>query len=118
MYNQTLIDALSDVATQVAQIHSTDRQLVDAQHALDAQTKAYRLAIVRYKSGLSEQLQVLNADDNRLAAETAVVNIQMNRRNMQIALVKAMGGGFDASRAGLATVETPIAAPPDGGSTQ
>ena len=113
-YNQTLINALSDVATQVSQIHSADRQLVDAQQALDAQTKAYQLALVRYKAGLNEQLQVLNADDNRLAAETAVVNLQMDRRGMQIALIKALGGGFDASRDGLAAVaETPIPAPSD-----
>ncbi|MFM0319021.1 efflux transporter outer membrane subunit [Paraburkholderia nemoris] len=110
-YNQTLINALSDVATQVTQIHSTDRQLIDAQQALDAQTNAYQLALVRYKAGLNQQLQVLNADDNRLAAETAVVNLEMNRRGMQIGLIKAMGGGFDASHAGLAAnTETPIPA--------
>jgi NodT family efflux transporter outer membrane factor (OMF) lipoprotein len=117
-YNQTLINALSDVATQVTQIHSADRQLVDAQQALDAQTKAYQLAIVRYKAGLTQQLQVLNADDNRLAAETAVVNLEMDRRTMQIGLVKALGGGFDASRSGLvATAETPIPAPSNGTAT-
>jgi NodT family efflux transporter outer membrane factor (OMF) lipoprotein len=114
-YNQTLINALSDVATQVSQIHSADRQLVDAQQALDAQTKAYQLALVRYKSGLNQQLQVLNADDNRLAAETAVVNLEMDRRNTQIGLIKALGGGFEASRAGLATnAQTPIPPPSDG----
>ncbi|HVE09778.1 MAG TPA: efflux transporter outer membrane subunit [Paraburkholderia sp.] len=113
-YNQTLINALSDVATQVTQIHSTDRQLVDARDALDAQTKAYQLALVRYKSGLTQQLTVLNADDNRLAADTAVVNLEMNRRSQQIGLIKALGGGFDASRAGLAaTAQTPIPAPTD-----
>ncbi|HEX7909489.1 MAG TPA: efflux transporter outer membrane subunit [Paraburkholderia sp.] len=110
-YNQTLINALSDVATQVTQIHSADRQLVDAQQALDAQTKAWQLALVRYKAGLNQQLQVLNADDNRLAAETAVVNLEMTRRSTQIALIKALGGGFDASQAGLAAnSETPIPA--------
>jgi NodT family efflux transporter outer membrane factor (OMF) lipoprotein len=114
-YNQTLINALSDVATQVTQIHSSDRQLVDAQQALDAQAKAYQLALVRYKAGLNEQLQVLNADDNRLAAETAVVNLQMGRRDEQIGLIKAMGGGFDASQTGLATTaETPIPTPANG----
>jgi NodT family efflux transporter outer membrane factor (OMF) lipoprotein len=118
-YNQTLINALSEVATQVTQIHSTDRQLVDAQQALDAQTKAYQLAIVRYKAGLTQQLTVLSADDNRLAAETAVVNLEMGRRSMQIALIKAMGGGFDASQAGLAsTAETPIPTPSNGTTTQ
>jgi NodT family efflux transporter outer membrane factor (OMF) lipoprotein len=118
-YNQTLINALSDVATQVTQIHSSDRQMVDALQALDAQTKAYQLAIVRYKAGLNQQLQVLNADDNRLAAETAVVNLEMDRRSKQIGLIKALGGGFDASRAGLAAnAETPIPAPSNGTTTQ
>ncbi|TKC88707.1 efflux transporter outer membrane subunit [Trinickia terrae] len=117
-YNQTLINALSDVATQVTQIHSDDRQLVDAQQALDAQTKAYQLALVRYKAGLNQQLQVLNADDNRLAAETAVVNLEMDRRNKQIGLIKALGGGFDAAHAGLAAnTETPIPAPSNDAAT-
>ncbi|QBQ99146.1 efflux transporter outer membrane subunit [Paraburkholderia pallida] len=102
-YNQTLVSALSDVATQVTLIRSTDKQLVDAQAALNAQTKAYQLAVVRYRSGLNEQLQVLNADDNRLAADQAVANLQMDRRNQQIALIKALGGGFDATKADLST---------------
>jgi NodT family efflux transporter outer membrane factor (OMF) lipoprotein len=101
-YNKTLINALSDVATQVTLIHSTDKQLIDAQAALDAQTKAYQLAVARYKSGLTQQLTVLNADDNRLAADQAVANLQMDRRNQQIALIKALGGGFDTSNTDLA----------------
>jgi outer membrane protein TolC len=111
-YNRTLINALSDVATQVSQIQSTDRQLVDSQQALDAQTKAYQLALVRYRSGLSQQLQVLNADDNRLAAEKSVINLQMARRDQQIGLIKSMGGGFDATQTGLASnTDTPIPTP-------
>jgi NodT family efflux transporter outer membrane factor (OMF) lipoprotein len=111
-YNRTLINALSDVATQVSQIQSTDRQLVDSQQALDAQTKAYQLALVRYRSGLSQQLHVLNSDDNRLSAEKSVINLQMARRDQQIGLIKAMGGGFDATQTGLAsTTDTPIPTP-------
>jgi hypothetical protein len=41
----------------------------------------------------------------------------MDRRSMQIGLIKALGGGFDASRAGLATAETPIPAPSNGTTT-
>lgn len=111
-YNHTLINALSDVATQISQIHSTDNQLGDAQQALTAQTNAYQLALVRYKAGLNQQLQVLNADDNRLAAEKAVINLQMGRRDQQIGLIKALGGGFDATQAGLASnTDTPIPSP-------
>jgi NodT family efflux transporter outer membrane factor (OMF) lipoprotein len=118
-YNQTLVNALSDVATKVTQIHTDERQLIDAQQALDAQTKAYQLAAAQYRAGLTEQLTVLNADDSRLAADLAVVNLEMDRRDMQIGLIKAMGGGFDASNAGLAaTAETPIPATSDGATTR
>src|SRR6266702_5242609 len=100
-YNQTLINALSDVATQVSSIRSIDQQSGDAQRALDASTKAYQLAVIRYKAGLSPQLQVLTADQNRLAAEQTVTSLKMRRRDMQIGLIKALGGGFDATQTGL-----------------
>jgi len=115
-YNQTLINALSEVATQISTIRSIDQQSGDAQRALDASTKAYQLAVIRYKAGLSEQLQVLNADQNRLAAEQTVTNLKMRRRDMQIGLIKALGGGFDATQTGLAVppndgaADTPAAA--------
>jgi len=101
-YNQTLIGAFNDVATQVSSIRAIDRQLVDATRALDASTNAWHLAVVRYRAGLSEQLQVLTADQNRLAAEQNVTNLRMQRRDMQMALIKALGGGFDATQAGIA----------------
>ncbi|WP_345813749.1 efflux transporter outer membrane subunit [Paraburkholderia sp. PREW-6R] len=100
-YNQTLINALSDVATQVTSIKSIDQQQGDAQRALEASTKAYQLAVIRYKAGLSPQLQVLTADQNRLAAEQTVTGLKMRRRDLQIGLVKALGGGFDATQTGL-----------------
>jgi NodT family efflux transporter outer membrane factor (OMF) lipoprotein len=93
-YNQTLVNALSDVATQLAQIHSTDAQLVDAQTAQEAAHRADELAIIQYKGGLTNQLTVLNADGNALSADQAVVDLKMNRRDQQIALAAALGGGY------------------------
>lgn len=101
-YNQALINAMSDVATQVASIRAIDTEMGDAQRALDASTEAYRLAVIRYKAGLSPQLQVLTADDNRLASEQTVTNLKMKRRDLQFALIRALGGGFDAQTAGVA----------------
>ncbi|MDR5760770.1 efflux transporter outer membrane subunit [Caballeronia sp. LZ035] len=112
-YNQTLINALSEVATQVAQIRSADSQLVEARRALTARTKAFELALVRYRAGLIAQLELLNADDNRLAAATTVATLEMSRRSMQIGLIRALGGGFDGSAIALAApiaTTTPIPA--------
>ncbi|SIT36827.1 RND efflux system, outer membrane lipoprotein, NodT family [Paraburkholderia piptadeniae] len=99
-YNQTLVTALSEVATQLADVRSTDGQLVDAQNAQDAARQADKLALVQYKAGLTNQLTVLNADVNALSADQAVANLRMDRRDQQIALASALGGGFvDASNA-------------------
>jgi NodT family efflux transporter outer membrane factor (OMF) lipoprotein len=101
-YNQTLINALNDVATQIASIRSVDQQTSDATRALNASTNAYQLAVIRYKAGLSQQLQVLTADQNRLANEQTVTNLRMKRRDLQLGLIKALGGGFDAADMNLA----------------
>jgi len=101
-YNQTLINALNDVATQIASIRSVDQQTSDATRALDASSHAYQLAVIRYKAGLSPQLQVLTADQNRLSNEQTVTNLRMRRRDLQIGLIKALGGGFDAADTNLA----------------
>ncbi|MBN3787947.1 efflux transporter outer membrane subunit [Burkholderia sp. Ac-20353] len=110
-YNQTLVGALSDVATQLAQIRSSDAQLVDANTAQQAARDADQLAITQYKAGLTNQLTVLNADVTTLNADEAVANLKMNRRDQQIALASALGGGYvdtsaDAAHGAAAAAST------------
>lgn len=118
-YNQSLVTALSEVATQLADVRSTDAQLVDAQAAQDAARQADRLALAQYKAGLTNQLTVLSADVNALAADRAVADLRMNRRDQQIALASALGGGFvetsnedaaAAPRADASASDTPVVA--------
>ncbi|HTJ94356.1 MAG TPA: efflux transporter outer membrane subunit [Pararobbsia sp.] len=105
-YNQTLVTALSQVATDLSDIRSTDGQLVDAENAARASRRAYDLAVVQYKAGLTNQLNVLITDVKALNADQVVANLKMNRRDQQIALAAALGGGYvDASNsASAATV--------------
>ncbi|ANB76961.1 MarR family transcriptional regulator [Paraburkholderia phytofirmans OLGA172] len=115
-YNQTLISALSGVATQLAQIRSSDVQLGDAQTAQQAAREADDLAITQYKGGLTNQLTVLSADMNALRADQAVANLLMDRRDQQIALASALGGGYvdtssdSAHSAALATHSNSVVA--------
>ncbi|NVH78519.1 MarR family transcriptional regulator, partial [Paraburkholderia sp. JPY432] len=120
-YNQTLIGALSGVATELAQIRSSDAQLGDAQAAQQAASDADRLATTQYKAGLTNQLTVLNADVTALNADEAIANLKMNRRDQQIELASALGGGYvdtsagtdhhaDAARASASQVNPTVAA--------
>lgn len=93
-YNQTLNNALTDIADRIASIRSTDRQLISQRVAYDATKRAYELAVNRYQAGLTNQLTVLNAQSALLAQEQLSVNLEAGRRDQQMALIKALGGGF------------------------
>lgn len=94
-YNKTLLDALNDVATRIAAIHSAENQIRAAEAAYAAAGQAYQLAVIRYRGGLSTQLQVLSADSIRLAQEQTLVSLRADRIDQQVALIKALGGGFN-----------------------
>lgn len=109
-YNQTLVTAFSQVATDLSDIRSTDAQLVDAETAARASRRAYDLAVVQYKAGLTNQLNVLITDVKALRADQVVANLKMNRRDQQIALAAALGGGYvdasDSANAAAAAADT------------
>jgi NodT family efflux transporter outer membrane factor (OMF) lipoprotein len=95
-YNDVLSKALLDVATQITTIHSIDQQLKAQKEAFDTSFQSYNLSRYQYKSGLASQLVVLDAETLFLNAQEARLHLIANRRALQIALIKALGGGFDA----------------------
>ncbi|NQE47450.1 efflux transporter outer membrane subunit [Herbaspirillum rubrisubalbicans] len=106
-YNKTLNDAYADVARQIAAIHSTERQLPIRREALQAAERAHDLARERYRLGLISHLTLLSAETGVLAQRQSLVALQAQRREQQVALYKALGGGFDAQQAGLAYSAAP-----------
>jgi NodT family efflux transporter outer membrane factor (OMF) lipoprotein len=97
-YNVTLNNALSDVTTQLTTIHSIDKQLLTQKEALVTAERAYNLARQQYCLGLASQLVVLDAETRYLEEQQSRLQLLTNRRNLQIALIKALGGGFDTQR--------------------
>jgi outer membrane protein TolC len=63
---------------------------------LVAAEDAARIARIRYQGGLATQLTVLQADDSVLALRRAVADLEARRLTLDIALVRALGGGFQA----------------------
>ncbi|GAB3628959.1 efflux transporter outer membrane subunit [Pandoraea terrae] len=93
-YNQTLIGALSEVATELSDIRSIDAQLADAEQAEAASRRALELALAQYRTGLTSQLTVWSAQLNELSTSQAVTELRMARRDRQIALAGSLGGGY------------------------
>jgi NodT family efflux transporter outer membrane factor (OMF) lipoprotein len=100
-YNQTLNEAYADVARQIAAIHSIDAQLPIRREALAAARRGFALAQERYRLGLTSQLVTVSAESTLLSQQQILLGLEVNRRNQQIGLFKALCGGFDAKSAGL-----------------
>lgn len=95
-YNNTLNNALSEVATELTQIKSINKQLNIQKEALNSAKRAYDLAKYQYHVGLASQLVVLDAETRYLNDQQTRLSLIRDRRNRQIALIKALGGGFNA----------------------
>lgn len=108
-YNQALNEAYTDVAQQIAAIHSIDAQLPIRREALAAAQRGFALAQERYRLGLTSQLVTVAAETTLFNQQQSLLSLEVNRRNQQIGLFKALGGGFDARTAGLN--QDPAAAP-------
>lgn len=93
-YNGAVIDAVHDAADQVASLHSIERQQALQGQAQNAAESAYDLATQRYKAGLGTYLTVLNAESSVLAQRRLGADLKARTLDVQIALVRALGGGY------------------------
>jgi NodT family efflux transporter outer membrane factor (OMF) lipoprotein len=94
-YNQTLADAMRDVVDQLASFRSVDAQQAEQEQALSTAKEAYDLAVIRYREGLGNYVQVLSAEAPLLAQQSLDADLRARRLALSINLVRALGGGFN-----------------------
>jgi NodT family efflux transporter outer membrane factor (OMF) lipoprotein len=94
-YNQTLADALREVADSLSSLRSVAAQRALQSQALDIAQNAYDLAVLRYREGVGNYLQVLATEDQLLAQQRLDADLRARKLDLSIALVAALGGGFD-----------------------
>ncbi|MDR3451906.1 MAG: efflux transporter outer membrane subunit [Rhodoferax sp.] len=98
-YNATVIDAVRDVADQVASSQSIVRQQAQQRAAQAAAESAYEIAVQRYKAGLGNYLNVLTAETSVLGQRRLAVDLSARALDTQVALIRALGGGYQADAA-------------------
>ena len=99
-YNQAVINAVHDVADQIAAVQSAYAQLPQQQQAAAAAQSALDIANQRYAAGLSTYLSVLAAETNVLAQRRATVDITARVLSGNAALAQALGGGYSGAPQG------------------
>jgi NodT family efflux transporter outer membrane factor (OMF) lipoprotein len=95
-YDGVLVGALHDVADALTSLRALGKRLSEERRALSAAADASKIARLRYLGGLSSQLPVLATDDVLLGNRRVVADLEARRVALNIALIRALGGGFQS----------------------
>jgi len=93
-YNQTLLDAIRQVADVVANWRALERESSEQRTALSAAQRAYELTTERYRAGLDNYLSVLSSQNQVLLAQALGAQLAARRLSFSVDLALALGGGY------------------------
>jgi len=93
-YNGAVIDAVREVADQLASIQSLAIQQREQAAAQEAAEGAYDIAVQRYRAGLGNYLNVLTAESSVLTQRRQQVDLAARALDVQAQLARALGGGY------------------------
>ena len=96
-YNQSLIDAIHDVADVMTNWAAVDKVTADARVALEAAQNSYDLTRQRYSAGLDNYLSVLSAENQVFLAQALIAELQSRRLTTSTDLIRALGGGYQST---------------------
>jgi NodT family efflux transporter outer membrane factor (OMF) lipoprotein len=93
-YEKTVLTAFGEVEDQLAAIEELGRQSAEAEAQHRALQEAVRVATNRYREGYASHLDELDAQRNLFSAEQSVLQLRADRLAAQVALYRALGGGW------------------------
>lgn len=96
-YDRTLVQALQEVADAAASQRALGAQLEHSDEAVNLAREAWQVQNRRYEGGLATYLEVLSAEDGLLATLRTQAELRSRAFSLDVALVRALGGGYTAS---------------------
>ncbi len=96
-YNGAVVNAIKQAADAMTQVKSLEQQRVRQQEAMQSAQRAFQIAEDRYRSGLSTQLPMLQAESTLLQARQALAAVTAQSVIQRITLLLTVGGPFNTS---------------------
>jgi NodT family efflux transporter outer membrane factor (OMF) lipoprotein len=93
-YQQSILNGFVEVENQLSNIHNLQEIQKQKQAQKDILLQAEETAAELYKSNKANYLEVLLAQQNSLQTQLDLVNINKRQRFSELALYKALGGGW------------------------
>jgi outer membrane protein TolC len=96
-YRQTVLSAFQEVEDDLASLHYLAEEAEQQAQAVAAAQQSLQLENDRYKAGTDSYLNVITTQTIALGDEQQAVTILQRRMTAAVDLIKALGGGWDAS---------------------
>ena len=106
-YRATSRQAVREVEEALVNLQSTADRTGDAAIAAQGYRESFTGTEARYKAGLASLVELEDARRTLLAAQSAVVNLELERRNAWVALYRALGGGWTVASANPPALAAP-----------
>ncbi|WP_374639941.1 efflux transporter outer membrane subunit [Hydrogenophaga sp.] len=93
-YEKAIQVAFREVSDALAGRATLGEQIQAQQSLVQSESERLRLAELRYRNGVASFLEVLDAQRSLFAARQALTQTRLARQLNQVALYKALGGGY------------------------
>jgi outer membrane protein, multidrug efflux system len=104
-YRQTVLSSLQEVQDELTALNVLSEAQQEQQQTVDAARRTLDISTSRYQGGLVNYLDVVTAQQNLLQNEQQLAVIHGQRLVASVLLVKALGGGWDASSLAIVQVK-------------
>jgi NodT family efflux transporter outer membrane factor (OMF) lipoprotein len=97
-YSQTVLTAFQQVEDALAEVRILAQEIQQEQEAVNFAQTSLALEKGRYETGIDPYVDVLVAQNTVLADQQTLNNLQVQEMTSAVALVEALGGGWDRSQ--------------------
>jgi NodT family efflux transporter outer membrane factor (OMF) lipoprotein len=98
-YRQTVLTSFQQVEDEIVTLRVLEQEGLIEDETVKAAREAEALTLNQYKAGTVPYSSVITAQTTRLSAEETALQVLSSRLQASVALVEALGGGWNASMA-------------------
>ncbi|WP_321867839.1 efflux transporter outer membrane subunit [Paraburkholderia tropica] len=95
-YEKAIQSAFRDVSDALDARETWARQEIAQRQLVDANTRAYTLAMERYTKGVDDYLNVLVSQRALFDSQQSLIKLELAREQNAVSLYRALGGGWDS----------------------
>ncbi len=98
-YRQTVLTSFQEVEDNLAALRLLKDEIVEQTQAVDAAREAERIAMNQYRAGMTAYTDVITTQNALNSAERSSLQLVSRQYVNSVALIKALGGGWQGSKA-------------------